>query len=317
MSRNFENEYRNFMADEVPDLWSRIEGNLKEKEPVAGYITKEVATNQKEKRKKQEFTNERNKKVTSIYVKKYAVAACLCVVILVGGGIAVYKSNVQRFNDTSRVIDLGVTKEAMDCEMSEDVAPMEESDMAEPEMETPEKEEAGLNDAEMDESAMVESETVFDEVYDESSLNEQLNQIIANRDDVEQNKEQMDSTETTEKEELENDTSLNYKYEVESETMEETSEEFSESNKTNVQAVVKIISIEDTGEETLYYVQVLPSVYSVFEPGTELVLCSGDMDISEPEMGVAYDVELEQLLDTQTIQNEIIYMIKTMEKQVE
>ena len=286
MSRNFENEYRNFMADEVPDLWSRIEGNLKEKEPVVGDMAKEVATNQKQKIKEQKYLNERNKKIASIYVKKYAVAACLCVVILVGG-IAVYKSNVQRVNDTSRVIDMEATKDSMDYDMSEGVAPMEENEMVAPEMDDAGMDDAGMDNAEMDESAMMESEIVFDKTYDESSLEEQLNQIMASGD------------------------------EVESEIMEETSEELSESNRANIQALVKIISIEDTGEEILYYVQVLPSVYSVFEPGTELVLCSGDLVISEPEMGVAYKVTLEQLLETQTIQNETIYMIKAMEQQVE
>lgn len=296
MSRNFENEYKSFMADEVPDLWSRIEGNLKEKEIVSVQTKTEMKMSKKE----------RNKKVTSIYIKKYAVAACLCLVILVGGSIAVYRSNVQRLNDSSDIMDMASSDEAMDFAATGDAMPMEENAMAE----------VGMEETTMPEADMAESETLLDEEAEGSMSNHGTTNAVGNVVRVEQGNEQMDSQENMDDVVSEQD-GVDHRYELEAKSSEKSTEEISDSKNMNYQAIVMITSIENTGEEILYYAQVLPSPYSVFKPGTNLVLCIGDQVVIEPEVGMNYKVAVEQLSETQTIENEMIYMIKGIEKQAE
>ena len=291
MSRNFENEYRNFLADDVPDLWSRIEGNLKEKEPVSVSTKTELKTIQKAK----------NKKITRIYMKKYAVAACLCLVILVGGVIAVYRGKVHGLNNAMVATDMATSDEAMDFEMAEDVAPMEDF----------------VADSGVEESELIESGMLLDATREESAWDDSEGSILQNKNEVALNSSQMDSTESIKDAASEEYDGESDSAESEVEASESASEESLESEAISAQAVVKIISIENTGEEILYVAQVLPSVYSGFEPNTLLILCMGDMVGSEPEMGMTYKVEIEQLLETQTIENEIIYMIKGIEQQVE
>lgn len=291
MSRNFENEYRNFLADDVPDLWSRIEGNLKEKEPVSVSTKTELKTIQKAK----------NKKITRIYMKKYAVAACLCLVILVGGVIAVYRGKVHGLNNAMVATDMATSDEAMDFEMAEDVAPMEDF----------------VADSGVEESELIESGMLLDATREESAWDDSEGSILQNKNEVALNSSQMDSTESIKDAASEEYDGESDSAESEVEASESASEESLGSEAISAQAVVKIISIENTGEEILYVAQVLPSVYSGFEPNTLLILCMGDMVGSEPEMGMTYKVEIEQLLETQTIENEIIYMIKGIEQQVE
>ena len=291
MSRNFENEYRNFCADDVPDLWSRIEGNLKEKEPVSVSTKTELKTIQKAK----------NKKITRIYMKKYAVAACLCLVILVGGVIAVYRGKVYGLNNAMVATDMATSDEVMDFEMAEDVAPMEDF----------------VADSGVEESELIESGMLLDATREESAWDDSEGSILQNKNEVALNSSQMDSTESIKDAASEEYDGESDSAESEVEASESASEESLESEEISAQAVVKIISIENTGEEILYVAQVFPSVYSGFEPGTLLILCMGDMVGSEPEMGMTYKVEIEQLLETQTIENEIIYMIKGIEQQVE
>ena len=291
MSRNFENEYINFCADEVPDLWSRIEGNLKEKEPVSVSTKTETETIQKAK----------NKKITSIYMKKYAVAACLCLVILVGGVIAVYRGKVHGLNDAMVATDMASSEDAMDFEMAEDAAPVVNF----------------VADSDMEESENMESELLLDATMEGSLWDDGEGNIMQNKTEVELNNSQMDSTESTKDAATEEYDGASDSSETEAEASEDVSEENVNSQKVSAQAVVNIITIENTGEEILYFAQVLPSEYSAFEPGTLLVLCMGDMVVSEPEIGMNYKVEIEQLLDTQTIENEMIYMIKGIEQQAE
>ena len=291
MSRNFENEYINFCADEVPDLWSRIEGNLKEKEPVSVSTKTETETIQKAK----------NKKITSIYMKKYAVAACLCLVILVGGVIAVYRGKVHGLNDAMVATDMASSEDAMDFEMAEDAAPVVNF----------------VADSDMEESENMESELLLDATMEGSLWDDGEGNIMQNKTEVELNNSQMDSTESTKDAATEEYDGASDSSETEAEASEDVSEENVNSQKVSAQAVVNIITIENTGEEILYFAQVLPSEYSAFEPGTLLVLCMGDMVVSEPEIGMNYKVEIEQLLETQTIENEMIYMIKGIEQQAE
>ena len=291
MSRNFEKEYRDFMVDEVPDLWSRIEGNLKEKEIVSGYTKTEIETIKKAK----------DKKIASIYVKKYAVAACLCLVILAGGVVAVYKGKVPSRKIEMMAID-HATENASDWDLAEDAAPMEEvMDGAE------------MKEAEMEETEMMESETLSDELSEKSSFDNVANQMVVREERVESNKNQTNGLETTEDATSE----LNDNVQLDVEETEQVSEDASESLAGSVQAVVKITSIENTGEEILYYAQVLPSVYSEVEPGTEIVFCMGDLVVSEPKMGWDYKVCIGQPMESELTETGIIYMLKQIELQDE
>ena len=296
MSRNFENEYREFLNDEVPDLWSRIEGNLKEKELVSDVENTDIITMQKAK----------EKKITSIYMKKYAVAACLCLVILVGGVVAVYKGKTPGRKLEMMATNQVATDEAWDWEMEEDAAPMDEM-MDDVELGAP-----GMEDSEM-----MESEMESEELSEESSFDAGAEQMALREENVEANKNQINSQEFSEDATPE----LNNKVQLDAEETEQVSEEASEeaveSMVGSVQAVVKITSIENTGEETLYYAQVLPSVYSALEPGTEIVICIGDFVVSELKIGEDYTVYLEQPMETELTESGVLYMLKQVEAQAE
>lgn len=44
MNKEFEKQYRNYITEQMPDIWDRIEAGLKEKEwkePTAGRLTEE------------------------------------------------------------------------------------------------------------------------------------------------------------------------------------------------------------------------------------------------------------------------------------
>lgn len=71
--KSFENEYREMIQEEMPDLWGRIEAGLVEKQPV----TQENETEEKE-------DLEQNKKIIMYKILKYSglAAACICGVIV-------------------------------------------------------------------------------------------------------------------------------------------------------------------------------------------------------------------------------------------
>ena len=48
MKRDFREEYNNYIESDMPDLWSRIEPNLKEKVPVSQEKIAETAVNETE-----------------------------------------------------------------------------------------------------------------------------------------------------------------------------------------------------------------------------------------------------------------------------
>lgn len=91
MKRDFQEEYQNYIESDMPDLWSRIEPNLKEK---AGMPEGEE---KQEKEKKQESAGgqEKNGQEKVIYFMKRAVpaAACLCALVIGIGVMGISKKN--------------------------------------------------------------------------------------------------------------------------------------------------------------------------------------------------------------------------------
>lgn len=255
MSRSFENEYRNMIVEDVPDLWSRIEGNLK-------------AKNIPLEEEKPEQTNRpkgKSKKITKIYTKKFVVAACLCIVIVVGGAATILDKHA------------GKHKNFATADMEIATAPE-------------------MNASLYDNSDRNSNEGSIGEKYSEASTEVIEDGTTDVGEDV-MNSQQAKST-------------LGQKSE---ENSPESGAETLESETVNYQAVVKIISIENTGEEILYYGEVLPSVYSIFEPGQTITFCIGDRDMVEPEVGRSYRVRVESL--TEETGTEIIYMLKELEQE--
>ena len=87
MKRDFQEEYQNYIESDMPDLWSRIEPNLKEREGKA-----------REGQAKEEKAGEgqaRAGKARIVYFMKRAVpaAACLCALFIGIGVLGISKSN--------------------------------------------------------------------------------------------------------------------------------------------------------------------------------------------------------------------------------
>ena len=89
MKRDFQEEYQNYIESDMPDLWSRIEPNLKEKngkrEEEGKREEKEKKAKEGKKAKEEKQEQEKNAKRTKvIYFLKRAIpaAACLCVLII-------------------------------------------------------------------------------------------------------------------------------------------------------------------------------------------------------------------------------------------
>lgn len=104
MKRDFQEEYQNYIESDMPDLWSRIEPNLKEKG-----VNPEREESGAEKEDSEGSTGEiqgtgkepeRNKGTRVIYLLKRAVpvAACLCVLVIGIGVMRVSKSSFDMTN---------------------------------------------------------------------------------------------------------------------------------------------------------------------------------------------------------------------------
>lgn len=91
MKRDFQEEYQNYIESDMPDLWSRIEPNLKEK---AGMPEGEEEP-EKEKKQERAGGQEKNRQEKIIYFIKRAVpaAACLCALFIGIGVMGISKSN--------------------------------------------------------------------------------------------------------------------------------------------------------------------------------------------------------------------------------
>lgn len=98
MSKDFKNEYENLLDSEIPDLWSRIEPQLHEKEKIKP-----------------------KKKIRRLYAYSGVAAACLCLAIAI-------PVIIRTMNDSSNRKDAEIQHYAEDTSgMADAAAPMEEN----------------------------------------------------------------------------------------------------------------------------------------------------------------------------------------------
>lgn len=288
MSRNFKDEYKNMMAEEVPDLWNRIELNLKDKYVTANPSPSRVTT-QKEKSK----TN------VSIYRMKYAVAACLCLVILLGGAMSLSRKSAEtKSNDmTSDMVMIAEPEfeDSVDITNQTDTIPEERFEAGE------------MDGADLEEA--------YEETEDGAQVNGTDTELLEENLDMNPSDSKQDSGADLQSDagQLQSTESANVGTKAESK--EGSNTEVNEQDGVKCQAVLRITSIENTGEEILYYGEVMPSVYSVLQPGEVIAFCIGDMDISEPEMDKTYKVTLEYFSKETAM--EPMYMLRDLEVQSE
>lgn len=92
MKRDFQEEYQNYIESDMPDLWSRIEPNLKEKK---GKTEEEQTVAQKAEGSGENPETEKEQKNKIIYLMKRAVpaAACLCALLIGFNAMRVSKNS--------------------------------------------------------------------------------------------------------------------------------------------------------------------------------------------------------------------------------
>lgn len=139
MKRDFQEEYQNYIESDMPDLWSRIEPNLKEKK---GKTEEEQTVAQKAEGSGENPETEKEQKNKIIYLMKRAVpaAACLCA-LLIG-------FNVMRVSKNSA--DMAPMESA--CEEPSDAGMAYETELEEAADEAAEAPMEACEDAESDES---------------------------------------------------------------------------------------------------------------------------------------------------------------------
>lgn len=175
MKRDFQEEYQNYIESDMPDLWSRIEPNLKEKK---GKTEEEQTVAQKAEGSGENPETEKEQKNKIIYLMKRAVpaAACLCALII--------GFNVMRVSKNSA--DMAPMESA--CEEPSDAGTAYETEMEEAADEAAEAPMEACEDAASDESfddgdnAMTESAAPAD-MSSENMENDETPVIQENKED--------------------------------------------------------------------------------------------------------------------------------------
>lgn len=175
MKRDFQEEYQNYIESDMPDLWSRIEPNLKEKK---GKTEEEQTVAQKAEGSGENPETEKEQKNKIIYLMKRAVpaAACLCA-LLIG-------FNVMRVSKNSA--DMAPMESA--CEEPSDAGTAYETELEEAADEAAEAPMEACEDAASDESfddgdnAMTESAAPAD-MSSENMENDETPVIQENKED--------------------------------------------------------------------------------------------------------------------------------------
>lgn len=126
MKRDLYEEYENYIKSDLPDLWSRIEPNLKDKKE-----TDAVTAAEGDDGKQQEKISGKNngnkdcdkRKGKTIYIMRAAIsaAACLCVLVI---GIGVMQMNNKSMENAGVTEEMYEAEEAA-CEETADESPEE------------------------------------------------------------------------------------------------------------------------------------------------------------------------------------------------
>lgn len=123
MKRDFREEYQNYIESDMPDLWSRIEPNLKEKKGTTEEEQEIKGEDEKGKVKKTGENPERGKKQENkvIYLMKRAVpaAACLCALIIGINAMRVSKNSADMAPMESASEETGDAGAAYETELAQ------------------------------------------------------------------------------------------------------------------------------------------------------------------------------------------------------
>lgn len=98
MKRDFREEYNNYIESDMPDLWSRIEPNLKEKVPVSQEKIAETAVNETEP--VQNITDIKKKKQNKAKIYRFVkiatpVAAGICLLVIGVGVMGISEKSME------------------------------------------------------------------------------------------------------------------------------------------------------------------------------------------------------------------------------
>ncbi len=98
MKRDFREEYNNYIESDMPDLWSRIEPNLKEKVPVSQEKNTETAVNETEP--VQNITDIKKKKQNKAKIYRFVkiatpVAAGICLLVIGVGVMGISEKSME------------------------------------------------------------------------------------------------------------------------------------------------------------------------------------------------------------------------------
>lgn len=270
MSKDFDKEYKELMSEDLPDLWDRIEGNLSTKETKKAKIVK------------MPFAMRKN--IISI-----AVAACVCIVI-VGSGVHLL-TDPARFSNKSmaEISDEAVNAYDASDMMSEEMVAGEsateeattdgaaeemtaaESVMADVTESEPETEDMTAGESEPEEMATMRSES--EEMAESESVSTEAAESEANAGRTDYMAEDtMDSM---------------------SDTTEEAADETSGTESVYYDVTVKVVSMENSGEEMIYYGEVINSDGQLIMENNLVMFCISE-DAFEPfEIGLTYSLSLE------------------------
>lgn len=132
MKRDFHKEYQNYIESDMPDLWSRIEPNLKDKKETDTVTAAETDAGEQHEKVINENDGHKDRdkrKRKTIYIMRAAIsaAACLCILVI---GISVMQMS-DKSMENAHVTEEMYEPEAAACEEAADESPEEYAEGAE------------------------------------------------------------------------------------------------------------------------------------------------------------------------------------------
>jgi len=316
MSKNFEEEYRQLMTDEVPDLWDRIEANLTEKSLAADEHLPEGTPSFVELSEKSEIVSDGQLSETASSVSivrgrrnnkadRFASRKALQLTLTAAGIVLLILASGSAIRGRSKAENT-----SQDAMYASDVASeMEEMEIADAAAEDEElngysmTEEADMEMASAETAVQAEesADAAADSIAYEESAEETADSIAFDEDMMESDPWYSDEMKGVRK--ADGSSQMNSGQVVESDGNDAanvSNEAKGNTNGTDTMTgiyhhlTIEITEIENTGEEIIYYATVLGSKEGEFDEGSEVSFCIGDSLIeTEPEYGRTYTVVLE------------------------
>ncbi|MBR1693393.1 MAG: hypothetical protein IJ711_11565 [Lachnospiraceae bacterium] len=283
MSKSFEEEYRQLMTDEAPDLWDRIEANLPEKTAVPAEIPS--------------IERSRDKAVRNRSLQKTAIAAGISLLVLAGGaaafGIGSGRGKNNSMMDASDVAM--VPDEAWD-----DAAYVAESDEGADAMESDDVAYEMAEDVLADEAAsdtVTGAEENADAAQESSSEMKAQDSVAANRNETSKGAAQS-SGNLSDSEKAMTDAATADAAKGAEDAADDTPAQTNGASVLTAEGVLyhltlRITGRENTGEEIIYYGEVILAQEQAVSEGSTVSFCISDDAFAEPEDGQIYAVTLE------------------------